>query len=114
MSKENKNIIQPEEIDEEMTVTLDLEDGSVTCSIVTILTVENKDYIVLLPLEENGGNESGEVWIYRYHENPADPNEEPTLEYIEDEEEYEKAADAYDEFLDSVEFDEIMEKKEDN
>ena len=37
MSKENKNIIQPEEIDEEMTVTLDLEDGSVTCSIVTIL-----------------------------------------------------------------------------
>ena len=28
--------------------------------------------------------------------------------------EYEKAADAYDEFLDSVEFDEIMEEKEDN
>ena len=33
---------QPESNDEEMTVTLDLEDGSsVECAIVTILTVNN-------------------------------------------------------------------------
>lgn len=107
MAKEKKN--QMEEADEEMTVTLDLEDGqTVECSVVTILTVEEKDYIVLLPLDENGENQDGEVWIYRYSENPDDPNEEPAIDYIDDDEEYEKVEDAFDEFLDSVEFDELM------
>lgn len=77
---------QPESNDEEMTVTLDLEDGSsVECAIVTILTVNNQDYIVLLPLDENGENEDGEVWFYRYSENENDPDEEPVLDYIDDE-----------------------------
>ena len=41
--------------DEEMTVELELDDGrSVTCAIITILTVDKKDYIALLPLDENG------------------------------------------------------------
>ncbi len=94
---------------EEMTVELELEDGaSVTCAIVTILTVSEKDYIVLLPLNEQGENEDGEVWFYRYHENPDDPNEEPVLDYIEDDEEYETVADAFDEYLDSSEFDELV------
>ena len=103
MAKENY------EADEEMTVDLDLEDGtSVTCSIVTILDVEGKDYIVLLPLNEKGENEDGEVWFYRYSENPDDPNEEPELGYIDDDEESEKVADAFDEFLDNSEFDELV------
>lgn len=101
---------QPESNDEEMTVTLDLEDGSsVECAIVTILTVNNQDYIVLLPLDENGENEDGEVWFYRYSENENDPNEEPVLDYIDDDDEYEAVADAFDEFLDTQEFDEITE-----
>lgn len=98
--------------EEEMTVTLDLMDGtSVTCAIVTILTVKEQDYIVLLPLDENGENNDGEVWFYRYHENEAEPNEDPELEFIEDDEEYEIVADAFDEYLDSVEFDEIMDEE---
>lgn len=102
---------QPESNDEEMTVTLDLEDGSsVECAIVTILTVNNQDYIVLLPLDENGENEDGEVWFYRYSENENDPNEEPVLDYIDDDNEYEAVADAFDEFLDTQEFDEITER----
>lgn len=97
--------------EEEMTVTLDLEDGStVVCSVVTILEVDGQDYIVLLPLDEEGENEDGEVWFYRYSENPDDPNEEPELEYIESDDEYELVADAFDEFLDSVEYDEIVEE----
>lgn len=60
----SQTLEQPESNDEEMTVTLDLEDGSsVECAIVTILTVNNQDYIVLLPLDENGENEDGEVWF---------------------------------------------------
>lgn len=95
--------------DEEMTVELELDDGSkVNCAIITILTVDKKDYIVLLPLDENGDNEDGEVWFYRYSENEDDPNEEPNIEYIDDDDEYEKVADAFDEYLDSQEFDEIV------
>ncbi|MDD6492706.1 MAG: DUF1292 domain-containing protein [Firmicutes bacterium] len=115
--KENENFnqqlnSQPEDGDEEMTVTLDLDDGtSVTCAIVTILTVSKQDYIVLLPLEEDGENHDGMVWFYRYFENEDDPNEEPVLEYIEDDEEYEIVSDAFDEYLDNVEFDEVMEEE---
>ena len=94
---------------EEMTVDLELEDGTtVSCAIVTILTVSNQDYIVLLPLNEDGENEDGEVWFYRYSENENDPNEEPELGYIDDDDEYEAVADACDEYLDSAEFDELI------
>ncbi|MDE6389202.1 MAG: DUF1292 domain-containing protein [Lachnospiraceae bacterium] len=94
---------------EEMTVELELEDGtSVTCAIVTILTVSEQEYIVLLPLDEQGENSDGEVWFYRYSENPDDPNEEPILDYIDDDDEYEAVADAFDEYLDSAEFDELI------
>lgn len=98
---------------EEMTVDLDLEDGtSVTCAVVTILTVSNQDYIALLPLDENGDNVDGEVWFYRYSENPDDPNEEPELEYIDDDDEYEAVADAFDEYLDASEFDELVDEND--
>ena len=94
---------------EEMTVDLDLEDGTtVTCAVITILTVSGRDYIVLLPLNEAGDNTEGEVWFYRYSENPDNPNEEPTLDYIEDDEEYEAVAEAFDEYLDAAEFDELV------
>ena len=93
---------------EEMTVDLDLEDGTtVTCAVITILTVSGRDYIVLLPLNEAGDNTEGEVWFYRYSENPDNPNEEPTLDYIEDDEEYEAVADRFDELLDDAEFEEM-------
>lgn len=100
-------------LDEEMTVELNLEDGTtVVCAIITILDVDGQDYIVLLPLDENGNNDDGEVWFYRYSENPDDPNEEPELGFIDSDEEYEVVADAFDEYLDSVEFDEIIEDEE--
>ena len=102
-----------ENLDEEMTVELNLDDGTtVVCAIITILEVEGQDYIVLLPLDENGENEDGEVWFYRYSENPDDPNEEPELGFIDSDHEYEAVADAFDEYLDSVEFDEIVENEE--
>ena len=109
MSKNEKTNASEELEKEEMTVDLELDDGShVTCSVVTILTVSGKDYIALLPLNEDGENTEGEVWFYRYSENPKDPNEEPALGYIEDDEEYEAVADAFDEFLDTAEFDELV------
>lgn len=100
--------------DEEMTVTLELDDGrEVNCAVVTILTVSEKDYIVLLPLDENGDNEDGEVWFYGYKEDESDPNAEPELLFIEDDDEYESVADAFDEYLNSQEFDELLDDSED-
>lgn len=108
--EDHKTITEPVKntAGEEMTVDLELDDGTVTCSVVTIFSVGEKDYIALLPLDENGNNSDGVVWIYGYSENPDDPNEEPELRYIDDEEEYEQASDVFDEYLDQCEFDEIL------
>lgn len=95
--------------DEEMTVELELEDGTVVnCAIITILTVEPRTYIVLLPLDEDGENEERRSMVLRIFRESDDPNEEPILAYIEDDDVYEKVADAFDEYLDSCEFDEII------
>lgn len=95
------------EMDEEMTVSLELDDGTtVVCSIITILTVDDKDYIAIQPLDEEGNPDEETIWFYGYKENPDDPNEEPELIYIDDDDELEAVFDKYDEFLDSLEFDE--------
>ena len=95
------------EMDEEMTVSLELDDGStVVCQILTILTVDEKDYIALQPLDEEGNADGDDVWFYGYKENPDDPDEEPELIYIDDDEELEAVFDKFDEYLDELEFDE--------
>ena len=58
------------------------------------------------PLDEEGDNTDGEVFIYRYLESE---DGEPELDNILDDEEYEIAADAFDEWLDTQEFDEMSE-----
>ena len=92
--------------DDDMFVTLDLDDGSsVECQILTIFEAEGRDYIALLPLDENGDeNEDGEVFIYRYSE---DEEGNPSLENIEDDDEYEVVADRFDEIQDEQEFEEM-------
>ncbi len=92
--------------DEDMTVDITLEDGTcVNCNIITILTVNDRDYIVLMPNASKGDIEEGEVWIYRYEEDEKDVNAEPVLTYIDDDEEYEAVEDAFDEYLDENMYD---------
>ena len=96
--------------DEVITVTLTLDDDSeLECEVVTVLTAGGRDYIALLPTEGPAA-EQGTVYLYRYIEVNG---EKPTLENIEDDEEYELASDAFDEYLDSVEFDELVNGEED-
>lgn len=91
---------------EGVTVTLTLDDDStVECAIVGIFDGGGKEYIALLPLNENGENEDGEVYLYRYSK---DTNGSPILENIESDEEYEIASEAFDELLDSMEYDELV------
>lgn len=92
-------------MDEYMTVELTLDnDEVVECAILTLFEADDKEYIALLPLNDAGETEDGDVYLYRYIEN-ADG--EPELENIEDDEEYEIAADAFDEWMDTQEFEEL-------
>jgi len=98
-------------IPEKDTVTLTLDDDTeVECEIVSIFPVGEKEYIALLPLEGSEA-EDGEVFIYRYTETV---DGEPDLENIEDDDEYEAVADAFDELLDSEEFDEVDEEDDED
>ena len=101
---DNKNRTQNLE-DDDMFVTLDLDDGTqVECEILTIFEVNKQDYIALLPLTDEESEDGEEVFIYRYHE---DEEGNPSLENIEDDDEYEAVADRFDELLDEAEFDEM-------
>lgn len=94
------------ENEEEMTVTLTLEDDTeVECVVLTIFAAGERDYIALLPIEGQEAEE-GEVFLYRYSETE---DGQPNLENIEDDDEYEIVADAFDELLDSQEYDELVE-----
>ena len=87
MSEQNMN---PEE--EVVTVTLTLDnDEVVECAVLTVYTANDKEYIALLPLNEEGESEDGDA----------------TLSNIEDDDEYEVAADAFDEWMDEQEFEEL-------
>ena len=104
MAKE-KNMNQDAANDEEMTVTLTLDDGTdLECVVLTIFEAADKEYIALLPLDGNEA-EDGEVYLYRYTE---DANGNPDIQNIESDEEYEIVADAFDELLDTEEYDEIV------
>ena len=91
--------------EEEMTVTLTLDDDTeVECVVLTIFTAGEGDYIALLPMEGED-SEEGEVYLYRYSETEDGT---PVLDNIEDDDEYEIVADAFDEMLDDQEYDELV------
>ena len=90
--------------EEVITVTLTLDNNEVVeCAVLTTYVANGNEYIALLPLDENGENENGDVYLYRY----AEVDGEPTLENIEDDDEYEIAADAFDEWMDEQDFAEL-------
>ena len=96
--------VTEDEIDN-IRVTLDLDDGSVECKIITIFEVDKQDYIALLPLDKNGNeNANGDVYLYRYSE---DKDGLPSLSNIESDDEYDAAADRFDELLDDELYDQL-------
>lgn len=99
------NELNKEDMDDEMYVTLELDDNKeIECVVVTIFEAGENEYIALLPTE-GIESEEGEVFLYRYSE---DEEGNPTLDSIETDEEYEVAADAFDEWLDTQEYDEMV------
>ena len=99
---DEKNLNKEEQ---EMTVTLTLDDDTeVECVVLTIFNAGEREYIALLPVE-GADSEEGEVYLYRYSETE---DGEPALDNIEDDDEYEAVADAFDELLDAQEYDELV------
>ena len=90
---------------ETMTLTLD-DNTEVECNILGIFDVEEKDYIALLPLDDD------EFLIYQYKED----GEEIVLENIESDEEFEKVSEAFysffEEALEDYEYDEYDEDED--
>ena len=99
MSEQNMNTDE-----EQITVTLTMEDDEeIDCAVLTTYSANGREYIALLPLNEEGESEDGDVYLYRYEEVEG----EPTLDNIEDDDEYDIAADAFDEWMDEQEFEEL-------
>jgi uncharacterized protein YrzB (UPF0473 family) len=91
------------------TVTLSLDDGSqCECAIIRIFPAGDRNYIALLPLEGEAAD-NDEVYLYRYTVNESN---EPTLENIDSDDEYEIVSEAFDEELDAMEYEELYEDEE--
>lgn len=96
--------------EEYSTVTLSLDDGTeCECAVIRIFPAGDRDYIALLPLDGPAADNS-EVFLYRYS---VTPDNEPVLDNIETDEEYEIVADAFDEELDAMEYEELYEEEDD-
>lgn len=95
--------------EEYSTVTLSLDDGTeCECAIVRIFPAGENNYIALLPLEGPAAD-NDEVYLYRYTETE---DGEPVLENIDTDEEYETVADAFDEELDAMEYEELYSEED--
>ena len=100
MANDEKIVPVTEDEADDIRVTLDLDDRTVECKILTILELNETNYIALLPLDENGNdNADGDVYLYRYFE---DEKGLPSIEPIIDDEEYEAISDRFDEWLDEI------------
>ena len=93
---------------EDLSITLELEDGTVLeCSVLARFPVDGQQYIALQPEDEEHGED---MYLYRCSE---DEHGQPVLGMIETEDEYEAVADRFDEILDEAEYDEIVGDEED-
>ena len=89
------------------TMTLDLDDGGkLECIVLNVFPVNNRDYIALLPMNDEGHvEEDAQIFLYRFEELGDD---EVNLETIEDDDEFELVSDYFDEMLDEQEFNELF------
>ena len=89
------------------TMTLDLDDGGkLECIVLNVFPVNNREYIALLPMNDEGQvEEDAQIFLYRFEELGDD---EVNLETIEDDDEFELVSDYFDEMLDEQEFNELF------
>jgi uncharacterized protein YrzB (UPF0473 family) len=94
-ANKTKDEISEEEDGEPMFVTLEYDDGTeVETEVMGVFEVEGKEYIALIP--DDG---SDDVYLYGYQEIGGEDGEEFELIDIEDEAEFDKVVEAFDELM---------------
>lgn len=78
-----------------ITLTMD-DDKEVDCAILTVFPVGDKEYIALLPLDSQGHNTDGEVFLFAFAKTEQG---DPILANIDDREEYQAATEAFNRIL---------------
>ncbi len=86
-----------EEQDEEIVVLTDEDGNEHEYTIVQVLKVDGKDYAVLLPVEPENEDDEAAVILRIDQEDGED-----VLAEIEDDEEFERVAEAWEELLDEL------------
>lgn len=81
-----------EQSNEQLTVDIDTEGGTVTCTVISVFDVEDKNYIALFPQNVNPEN----IYLFKYNE-ISEENVE--ILNIEDEDEYAKALEKFDSLM---------------
>jgi hypothetical protein len=89
-----------------MVIPIEMEDGSeVECEVLAIFPVDGKQYIALVDKD----NEDSDIWMYRFV--PVG-EEEFNIEDIEDDKEFEKVEDAFNQMVEAAEIDAVIDEKE--
>ncbi len=90
------------EDDEELTVLLTLEDDTeLECDVILIFELEGQDYVALYP----SSGEPDEIYLFRCTYNGGDDLE---IEDIEDEDEYNSVAEAFDQIMEEDEWNDLL------
>lgn len=85
-----------QELDDDVMVTIELDGEDLDCEILTIFDIEDQDYIVLMPVDENGEPlDDTLVYIYRYFENDGNY----AIDNIQSDEEYNRVNLRFNELL---------------
>lgn len=91
---------------ESLTVTLTLEnDEELECDVVAIFEADSRQYIALLPASADEDSEDGQIYLYRLTDNGE--GEEPGIENITGDEEFERASEAFNDWMDAQDFGDI-------
>ena len=92
----NKDIQEP---DDDVMVTIELDGEDLDCEILTIFDIDDQDYIVLMPVDENSEPlDDTLVYIYRYFEQ----DDNYAIDNIQSDEEYERVNKRFNELLEEA------------
>ena len=94
---------------EDVIINLELDDGTeMECVVLVRFPLLERQYVALMPTDKLDDDEA-EVFLYRFAE---DENGEVILDNIEDDDEFDAVADRYDEILDELDYDELVDAGE--
>lgn len=107
---EKKNEGINDSYEDELILTLEMEDGTTEdCIVLAIFPLEEKQYIALVPVDQ-ADDEEGDIYLYEYSE---DEEGQPILGDIPDDDQFEAVCDRFDEICDEEDFDELVPTTED-